>query len=41
MWCPGELYTAMQVSAERIYFHGNNKTVAELRMALDYGVAGL
>ena len=24
--------------AERIYFHGNNKTVAELRMALDYGV---
>lgn len=36
----GELYTAMQVGfpAERIYFHGNNKTVAELRMALDYGV---
>ena len=30
----------MQVGfpAERIYFHGNNKTVAELRMALDYGV---
>ena len=36
----GELYTAMQVGfpAERIYFHGNNKTEAELRMALDYGV---
>ena len=32
----GELYTAMQVGfpAERIYFHGNNKTEAELRMAL-------
>jgi diaminopimelate decarboxylase len=36
----GELYTAMQVGfpADRIYFHGNNKTEAELRMALDYGV---
>ncbi len=36
----GELYTAMQVGfpAERIYFHGNNKTEAELRMALEYGV---
>ncbi|NLN82553.1 MAG: diaminopimelate decarboxylase [Clostridiales bacterium] len=36
----GELYTAMQVGfpAERIYFHGNNKTEAELRMALNYGV---
>ena len=36
----GELYTAMQVGfpAERLYFHGNNKSEAELRMALDYGV---
>jgi len=36
----GELYTAMQVDfpAERIYFHGNNKTETELRMALAYGV---
>lgn len=36
----GELYTAMQVGfpAERIFFHGNNKSEAELRMALDYGV---
>lgn len=36
----GELYTAMQVGfpAKRIYFHGNNKTEAELRMALQYGV---
>jgi diaminopimelate decarboxylase len=36
----GELYTAMQVGfpAERLVFHGNNKTEAELRMALEYGV---
>ncbi len=36
----GELYTAMQVGfpAERLIFHGNNKTEAELRMALEYGV---
>ncbi len=36
----GELYTAMQVDfpAERIYFHGNNKTRRELEMALEYGV---
>ena len=35
-----ELYTAMQVNfpAERLYFHGNNKTDAELRLALEYGV---
>jgi diaminopimelate decarboxylase len=33
----GELYTAMQVSfpAEKIYFHGNNKTVDEIEYALD------
>ncbi len=36
----GELYTALQVGfpAERIYFHGNNKSDAELRMALEAGV---
>ncbi len=36
----GELYTAMQVGfpAELIFFHGNNKSDAELRMALNYGV---
>jgi len=36
----GELYTAMQVGfpAEHIYFHGNNKSEAELRLALSYGV---
>jgi len=36
----GELYTALQAGfpAQRIYFHGNNKIDAELRMALSYGV---
>ncbi len=36
----GELYTAMQAGfpAERIYFHGNNKTADELSMALEAGV---
>ena len=36
----GELYTAMKADfpAEKIYFHGNNKTVDELIMALQYGV---
>lgn len=36
----GELYTAMSVQfpPERIYFHGNNKTVEELMSALSYGV---
>lgn len=36
----GELYTAHHAGfpAERIYFHGNNKTDADLRMALDMGV---
>ncbi len=36
----GELYTAMSVHfpAEKIFFHGNNKTVAELTEALEYGV---
>ena len=33
----GELYTALQAGfpAERIHFHGNNKSEAELRMALE------
>jgi len=36
----GELAIAASVSfpPERIYFHGNNKSEAELREALDYGV---
>ena len=36
----GELYTAMQVNfpPEKIQFHGNNKTEAEIQMALDYNV---
>ena len=36
----GELYVARQAGfpAERIHFHGNNKTPAELAMALDEGV---
>ncbi|GAB7386205.1 diaminopimelate decarboxylase [Bacillaceae bacterium] len=33
----GELYTALKAGfpAERIHFHGNNKTPAEIKMALD------
>lgn len=36
----GELYTAMSVGfpAQRIFFHGNNKTPQELMEALEYGV---
>lgn len=36
----GELYTALQTGfpADRLYFHGNNKSDAELRMALESGV---
>jgi diaminopimelate decarboxylase len=36
----GELWTAMkaQFPAERIYFHGNNKSEQELRLALSLGV---
>ncbi len=36
----GELFTAIQAGfpAERLYFHGNNKSDAELRMALEAGV---
>jgi len=36
----GELFTAKSVGfpAENIIFHGNNKTILELEMAVDYGV---
>lgn len=36
----GELYTALKADfpAEKIYFHGNNKTPAEIEMALAAGV---
>ena len=36
----GELYTALKAGypPERIHFHGNNKTPAELEMALDAGI---
>ena len=36
----GELYTALKTDFDpaHIYFHGNNKTPAEIRMALDGGV---
>ena len=35
----GELYTALQagVSADKIYFHGNNKSPAELDLAIESG----
>lgn len=36
----GELYTAGQVNfpMERVYFHGNNKSLAEMKMAIEYRV---
>ncbi len=36
----GELYTAMQVEfpADKICYHGNNKTAEEITLALNYGV---
>ncbi|AEE91513.1 diaminopimelate decarboxylase [Tepidanaerobacter acetatoxydans Re1] len=36
----GELYTAIKSGfpSKRIYFHGNNKSYAELEMAAEYGV---
>ncbi|MGB9812268.1 MAG: diaminopimelate decarboxylase [Thermovenabulum sp.] len=36
----GELYTAIKANfpANRIYFHGNNKSYQELKMAIQYGV---
>lgn len=35
----GELYTAIKagVSADKLYFHGNNKSLAELEMAIEIG----
>ncbi|MDF2567194.1 MAG: diaminopimelate decarboxylase [Oscillospiraceae bacterium] len=39
----GELYTAMSIDfpAEKICFHGNNKTSEELKTALEYGVGNI
>ncbi len=39
----GELYTALEASfpAERIYFHGNNKSLAEMSMAVAAGVGSI
>lgn len=36
----GELYTAIKsgIDLKKVYFHGNNKTDAELRLALEFGV---
>ncbi len=36
----GELYTAMKADfpMEKVYFHGNNKTLEEIEMAVKYGV---
>ncbi len=36
----GELYTALEAGfpAERIHFHGNNKSIEEMEMALDTGI---
>ncbi len=36
----GEMYTALKAGfpAEKIYFHGNNKTDAELKMAIENGI---
>lgn len=36
----GEMYTALKAGfpPEKIYFHGNNKTEAELRLALENGI---
>lgn len=36
----GEMYTAYSADfpMEKVYFHGNNKTIDELNMALDFGV---
>ncbi|WP_135551659.1 diaminopimelate decarboxylase [Paenibacillus cymbidii] len=36
----GELYTALQAGfpADRIHFHGNNKTPSEIEMAIDAGI---
>ena len=36
----GEMYTAIMAGfpAERLFFHGNNNTAADLKMALSYGI---
>ncbi|WP_077299608.1 diaminopimelate decarboxylase [Virgibacillus pantothenticus] len=36
----GELYTALQAGypTEKIHFHGNNKSIAELRMAIEHNI---
>lgn len=35
----GELYTAIKAdSAERIEFNGNNKSIEELELAIDYNI---
>lgn len=36
----GEVYTALKagIDPKKLYFHGNNKTIAELKMALEAGV---
>ncbi|MGE5473560.1 MAG: diaminopimelate decarboxylase [Ignavibacteriales bacterium] len=36
----GELYTAIKAGfpMEKVYFHGNNKTITELEMALDHSI---
>lgn len=37
---PGELYTALKAGfpMERVYFHGNNKTDADIRMGIENGI---
>ena len=39
----GELYTAKMADfpMDKVYFHGNNKTVDELTMAVEYGVGNI
>ena len=39
----GELYTAIKAEfpMDKVYFHGNNKTVDELTMAVEYGVGNI
>ena len=37
---PGELYTALKAGfpMDKVYFHGNNKTDADIRLAIDHGL---
>ncbi|MFU8786751.1 MAG: diaminopimelate decarboxylase [Candidatus Izemoplasmataceae bacterium] len=39
----GELFTAKQANypMDKVYFHGNNKSIEEIQMAIDYGVGVL